>query len=156
MAIPLAIGVAVMRYRLYEIDRLVNRTLVYVTLTALLAATYAAVSLLLGVASAPARRCRPPPRRSPWRSRSGGCACACSAIVDRRFDRARYEGLRRVERHLVDLRAGRAAPEETGAVLAEALGDASLELLLWLPDSEEYVDASGRVVSPAEDGEGAR
>ena len=37
------------------------------------------------------------------------------AAVDRRFDRARYEGLRKVERFLEELRAGRAAPEETGA-----------------------------------------
>src|SRR6266545_2874615 len=50
LAIPLAIGVAVMRYRLYEVDRLINRTLVYLALSALLALTYAAVSLTLGVA----------------------------------------------------------------------------------------------------------
>ena len=43
-AVPVAIGVAVMRYRLYEIDRLINRTLVYIDLTAALAATFAAVS----------------------------------------------------------------------------------------------------------------
>ncbi len=39
-AIPIAIGIAILRYRLYEIDLLINRTLVYGTLTASLAAVY--------------------------------------------------------------------------------------------------------------------
>jgi len=64
--------------------------------------------------------------------------------VDRRFSRARYEGLRRVEHYLVELRAGRDTPEATGVVLAEALGDPSLELFFWLPESDEHVDSSGR------------
>ena len=38
--IPLAIGVAIMRYRLYEIDVLVNRTIVYAALSAVLVAAY--------------------------------------------------------------------------------------------------------------------
>jgi len=40
MAIPISMGIAVMRYRLYEIDILINRTLVYTLLTAILAALY--------------------------------------------------------------------------------------------------------------------
>jgi hypothetical protein len=39
--IPIAISIAVLRYRLYDIDRLVNRTLVYGVLTATLVAVYA-------------------------------------------------------------------------------------------------------------------
>jgi hypothetical protein len=39
-AIPIAAGIAIMRYRLYEIDLLINRTLVYGALTALLVAVY--------------------------------------------------------------------------------------------------------------------
>ena len=37
---PIAIGIAILRYRLYEIDTLINRTLVYAVLTAILAAVY--------------------------------------------------------------------------------------------------------------------
>jgi len=42
VAVPAAIGMAVLRYRLYDIDRLINRTLVYGLLTLLLGAGYAA------------------------------------------------------------------------------------------------------------------
>jgi hypothetical protein len=37
---PIAIGIAILRYRLYEIDTLINRTLVYGSLTAMLVALY--------------------------------------------------------------------------------------------------------------------
>ena len=45
---PVATGIAVVRYRLYDIDRLINRTLVYGLLTALLGAVYAGTVLVLG------------------------------------------------------------------------------------------------------------
>jgi hypothetical protein len=48
LGVPAAIGIAVLRYRLYDIDRLINRTLVYGLLTALLGTIYAGVVLVLG------------------------------------------------------------------------------------------------------------
>ena len=48
LAIPISIGVAVLKYRLFDIDRLINRTLVYGLLTAILGLGYIGAVLVLG------------------------------------------------------------------------------------------------------------
>jgi len=154
-AVALAVGVAVSRYRLYEIDRLINRTLVYALVTASLGLIYGVVSVVAGVAVG---------RGSVWATALGAVVVALAfrplrtraqAVVDWRFARPRYEGLRRVRSFVDDVRDGRREPEEIGTVLAAALRDPSAELLFRLPASDTYADSSGHVVAEPPDGEGA-
>lgn len=151
-AVALAVGIAVTRYRLYDIDRLINRTLVYAVVTASLGLLYAVVSLLAGVAVG---------RGSTWVAALTAVLVAgafgplrrrVQAAVDWRFDRQRYEGLQRVRAFVDDVREGRHEPEDVGAVLAAALRDPSAELLFRLPASEAYADVSGVVGDPPVDG----
>jgi signal transduction histidine kinase len=142
-AVAASIGIAVVRHRLYAIEVLVNRTLVYATLTLALVATYAAVVLVLGVAAG---------RGSAWVTAVATLAVALAfrplrtrvqATVDRRFDRQRYAGVRAVETFEREVREGRRAPEEIGSVVARALGDPIAQLVFWLPASEAYAQLSG-------------
>jgi signal transduction histidine kinase len=146
-SVLLVAGVAILHYRLYEIDVVVNRTLVYVALTLILTAAFAATVVPLGALLG---------RGSGWATAAATLVVAVvfrplrsrvQKAVDRRFNRARYDALRRVTDFLEDLRAGQAAPEEVEALLRELLSDPRLELLFFLPESELYVDARGVPVS---------
>lgn len=150
-ALVAAIGIAVVRYRLYAIEQLVNRTLVYVTSTALLLAAYAAITIGLGVVVGGS---------STWVVALATLVVALAFrplrvriqdFVDRRFRRARYEGVRRVRAFEEDVRGGTRAPEEVGSMLAEALGDPLAELFFWIPASDAYADATGELSSGLRD-----
>ena len=98
---PVATGIAVVRYRLYDIDRLINRTLVYGLLTALLGAVYAGTVLVLGQVFGGVGG-NPPS----WAVAGATLAVAAlfqparrriQAVVDRRFNRRRYDAARTVD-----------------------------------------------------------
>jgi len=105
-AIPLAILLAVLRYRLYEIDRLISRTVAYVIVIALLGAVYvggfAAMTSFL-------------PAESPLAV--AGSTLAVAALfnpvrrrvqdwVDRRFNRSRYDARQVMDRFAGSLQGG--------------------------------------------------
>jgi hypothetical protein len=102
------IGIAVLRYRLYEIDRIINRTLVYGLLTALLAGVYAGLVLLLGQMFG-GLGAEPPS----WAVAGATLAVAglfqparrrIQQAVDRRFNRRRYNTTKTLEAFSARLR----------------------------------------------------
>jgi hypothetical protein len=102
--VPIAAGLAILRYRLYDIDRLINRTLVYGLLTTLLGGVYASVvlglgqvlgrdsSLVVAAATLAVAALFQPARRR------------IQQAVDRRFNRRRYDAAKIVEAFSIRLR----------------------------------------------------
>jgi hypothetical protein len=147
--VPIAAGVAVLRYRLYDIDRLINRTLVYGALTALLGAGYAAAVLLLGqlfggvggnppgwavagVTLAVAALFQPARRRT-------------QAAVDRRFNRRRYDATKTIQAFSTRLRDQ--IDLDTLAAELLAVVDQTMEptrVSLWLRPSAHGSSATAR------------
>ena len=107
-ALPVVIGIAILRYRLYEIDRIISRTIGWAVVTGVLVAVFAGLLVALQAALAPL-------------TKESTLAVAASTLVafalfqplrrrvqravDRRFDRARYDGQRTVDAFAEHLRS---------------------------------------------------
>jgi hypothetical protein len=142
-AVPIAIGIAILRYRLYDIDVLINRTLVYGSLTLLLALVYfggvTATQAILGTLSGQEQQ----PQLAivvstlviaalfnPLRGRIQG-------FIDRRFYRKKYDAAKTLEAFSFRLREEtdlQALNGELTRVVRETMQPAHISL--WLrPDT---------------------
>jgi hypothetical protein len=102
-----ALGIGIFRYRLWEIDRLVNRTLVYGLLTAILGGGYALGVLVIGQAVSPGQN----PSSLVVAVTTLGVAALFQPLrrriqraVDRRFNRRHYDAARTIEAFATRLR----------------------------------------------------
>jgi len=105
--LPIAIGIAILRYRLYEIDRLISRTLSYGVLTAIVAGLFVGFILVFQAVLAPLTQ-------SNELAVAGSTLLVASSfqplrrrvqrLVDRRFNRTRYDAERTVAEFATRLR----------------------------------------------------
>ena len=123
--VPLSCGVAILRYHLYDIDQIISRTTSYAIVTGLLLATYAAIVatanqflhtdsalVVAGATLAAAAIARPVLRR-------------VQDVVDRRFNRSRYDTVHTVDEFGSRLR-NQVDPDQVSAELVSTV-DATFE-----------------------------
>jgi hypothetical protein len=135
-ALPAAIGVAILKYRLYDIDRLISRTLAYAIVTGLLIGVYAGLVLLATellhvhtTVAVAASTLAAAALFNPLRLR-------VQRIVDRRFNRARYDADQTVDtfaarlKDAVDLDSVR---DDLATVVQQALEPAHLSVWISPP-----------------------
>ena len=147
--LPLATGAAILRYRLYDIDRIISRTLAYGLLTLLLGLGYAVVVLGLG-------------RLLPQGSSLvvAGATLAVAAVfqparrriqqaVDRRFNRRRYDAARTIQAFSAQLRQQVDIEVLTGQLLAVVEQTMQpTQVSLWLRPSPHHAVGTPRSEAP--------
>jgi hypothetical protein len=152
--IPIAIGIAVLKYRLYDIDRIINRTLVYGLLTVLLGAIYTAGVFGLG------QLLNPVTGESALAVAASTLAVAAlfqparrriQTTVDRRFNRRKYNAATTIQAFSTRLRDQ--VDLDTLATELLAVVDQTMEpTLVWVwlrPSSPSSSGTLGNQARPA-------
>ena len=152
-AIPVAVGIAVLKYRLYDIDHIINRTLVYGALTALLAAGYFATIMALEGIS---RLVFQAPFRAVFGQESALATIAATlamaalfnplrhriqSFIDRSFYRSKYDAAKTLEAFSAKLRDEtdlEALSDDLVGVVRETMQPAHVSL--WLGPSRRFVE----------------
>jgi signal transduction histidine kinase len=149
LLVPVAAGLAVMQYHLYDVDRIISRAATYLVLSALIAGAYAAVVILVG------RWLGHVAQRSQIAAVLGTLAAVSVALparrvvqetVDRRFNRRRFDAVQVVRRCLRDPVPG----VTIDSVLREAVAQPALRVAYWVDDRSQWVTADGQPVEPDE------
>jgi hypothetical protein len=161
LGIPLAIGIALLKYRLYNIDTLINRTLVYGALTALLAAGYfGTIMALQGISSLPLQM---PVRAITGQEQPSQLVVVVSTLamaalfsplrrrlqsfIDRRFYRSQYDARKTLESFSAKLRDETdlgALNDELVSVVRETMQPAHVGFWLRPPIGVGRVGGEGR------------
>jgi signal transduction histidine kinase len=143
LTMALALGAAILRYRLFEVDLIILRAAAYGCVSVLVLAVYAAISVLLGIVVG---------RSSAWQVAAATLTAAAvfrpalrsvRRVIDKRFDRDGHAARLKVDAFLEGLRSGTEQPDRMQDVLREALREPYLRLLLYLPTSHGYADIRG-------------
>ena len=143
--LPVSAALAVSRYHLYDVDRILSRAVTYVIVSTLLVGAYVAVVVVLARAFGQAVN------RSPTATTLGTLVAAAAArpvymavrdAVDRRFLRRRYDALRQVRAFVSD-----PSGHDVESVLRSALQDADLHVAYWDDDRASWVTEDGHIVT---------
>jgi signal transduction histidine kinase len=150
VVVPVAAGLSVQKYRLYDVDRIVSRAFAYVLATVVVISTYVLVVVLVGRASSRIDE------SSPVAAIIGTLAAVSIAtparregqrVLDRRFSRRRFDALQRIESFGRD----RSSDSTIEEVLRAALSDPTLTVTYWIASRAQWVDAQGSVTAASPD-----
>jgi hypothetical protein len=143
VGIPAAVGIAVLRYRLYDIDLVINRTLVYVALTAALALVYvgsvAGLQRLLSPVVGEGNQLAVVASTLLIAALFGPLRRRVQGFIDRRFYRRKYDAGRVVadfSERLRDETDLKALSDDLASVVGEALQPAHVSVWLRTPERE--------------------